>query len=421
MTSQGSKRDWGGEDIFLAVILAFVILAGFAGAFSHMNDWTLMTNPHAGWRGWVNAIVSELMPAASFLLIRKRQRQKRPISAPMWTFIGSASLSLFAQLSSTGVRIPYDTQLLACLPMLAPMILGKLIMSDWSHSRTVREAAEAAAREAELAAELRAEQAAELERREAELAAERAAELAARQAEQDAEREARLDRERRAHEAELAREAREAATAEKIRLAEIEAAAITRREEIAAGERRRQAEAERAERERQAAAEAAERQARLDAERQAALVRAEADAEARRMAAAAEAERLAAETRRLEIETRAREQAVSLISQRAASAGEVRGRSLGRHAKAAAGSGPADLAEARQSRRPREETAREIDAILSTLPVGTARAAAVHAVVASLGVTPEYARRFVPADWVAGEAVGSAGDEGSDVPGAAAA
>lgn len=397
-TETHTRRGVGAEDYVQFVILGLVVSAALAGAFTHMHDWTIDAIDGAlsaigsdkrtpDWIGWANAVISELLPTSSILSYRKRQRQGRSTTVPIIIFIGSAGVSLLAQLSATGVEVPGAAQFLACLPALAVMILGKVILADVEHAAKQAERAEErarrkattvarrqafAAKQAQRAAELAAEQA----RQRAELAAE----LAAEQARRDAEHAAELERQRLA--------AIAAAEAERVR---IEQAALTERERIAADERR----AEREARQRIEAERIEAERRRLD---EAARIRAEGEAEAARIAAAAEARRVEAEAARLEAETQARRAAAERI---AAARHEARGGAVG---------GSDDEATRERRRRPAAETAALVDDVLAALPDGTERPAAVLAVVAALNVTPEYARRFVPAGWVAGSSAAAGGD-----------
>lgn len=378
------------------LILAIVAGCAMAGAFTHMHDWTITALSEAlrdrgrnggvpDWFGWANAAISELLPTSSFLSIRKRQGQGRSITAPMWIFLGSAVLSIMAQLSATGARFPHDEKVVAILPAAALMILVKLIFSDVefaakqadrdaqrAHRRavTVARRAKFAAEQAARKAELAAEHAAELDRRNAE--------LAAAQARRDAEHAAELERRRLT--------AIAAAEAEQTR---IEQAAITERECLAAEERR----AEREARERIAAAEREAERRRLD---EAARIRAEGEAEAARISAAAEARRIEAEAARIEADAEARRLAAARVA-------------AARH-EAQAGSNDDEGTSVRR-RRPRHETQALADDVLMTLPAGTPREVAVAAVAAALRITDRYARDFVPEGWTAGNsAAGSVAD-----------
>lgn len=395
-----------GEDWLALGMLAVLFMFALAGAFDHMHGWTidsineaLRENAEArgvtpvpvtpDWFGWSNAVTSEIMPTYALLTVRKRQRQGRSITGPAVLFVGSSVLSLLAQLSATGVRVPYDAQLLVCLPAVALMILGAFKFADMSYGRQAAVTAELEReRRTELAARKAADAAhlaAELEHREAH----QAAELAARREREAAELAARLDRERREHEAHLEHE--------RLR---IEGESITRREQIAAAER---AEVR--------AAEERQRQRRSDIERAAAVERARiaAEAEAERVRAdaariEADAARVAADAERAQVDAEARRAAAERV---AAARHEARG--TGGQGAADPG-GSDDAATDARRRRPRHETAALVGDVLATLPAGTERAAAVAEVAAALNVTAKYAREFIPEGWVAG---GPAEESGS--------
>lgn len=373
--------------------LAFVAGAGFAGAFRHMHDWTAEELPLTpGWLCWANAVISEILPMVSFLSWRDRSVRGRKTGLPLTIFVGSALVSLTAQLTAAGADIPGAPYFLAALPMLAVLVLSKMVFSDLEYARRDRVAVAAEAAKVARAAE----QAAELKRRNAELTAERAAELAAELARQQAAEAAELDRLARERAAELAERQRAAEAAERLQLAELEQAAITRRDQLAADERRVEREARLAIEREAALAEAA---GRAQAER----LRAEADAVARRIEAEAAAARDAAETVRLETETKIRQQAVSHLNGRHRAVGEGGG-TVPRQ------TGATDLDEARRSRRPREETETLVDAVLSTMPADATRADAVKAVSAELSITGRQASKFVPKDWTAASSAAGSGN-----------
>lgn len=380
MTSSTRKGSGpAAADLVQYGILGVVVFAALAGAFTHMHDWTVSSLNGAlasagsdrhtpGWIGWANAVISELLPTSSFLSYRKRHAQGRPTGAPVLIFIGSAGVSLLAQLSATGVSIPVAAQFLACLPALAVIVLSKVIFSDLDHAAELKA-------EADAAAELDAERAA----REAELKRERAAELKRAEVAEEAELKARLAREEREQVAELER-----------RKVEAEQAAITHRAEIESAERREMAAHEAAER--QADRDRADRAAQREADtrqamaREAARVKAESEAAAARIAAEADAARVHAEAQRIEAEAVARKAAVERVA-------------AARHAEvepAGEGAGPV------RQRRPRAETQALVDAALLTLMPGATRAAAVGEVAAMLDITRRYAGEFIPEDWANG-------------------
>lgn len=115
----------------VVLVLILLTVAGFAGAasFTHVKDWTLANSP-AGtgeWFGWANAVISELVPIAALLTIRRRRRTGGPIGYPMFLLIAAASLSLSAQLA---VAKPSPSGwLLSAVPALAFMALAKLVLA----------------------------------------------------------------------------------------------------------------------------------------------------------------------------------------------------------------------------------------------------------------------------------------------------
>ncbi|GAB3186319.1 hypothetical protein FHX75_12692 [Micromonospora palomenae] len=115
----------------VVLVLILLTVAGFAGAasFTHVKDWTLANSP-AGtgqWFGWANAVISELVPIASLLTIRRRRRAGAPIGYPLFLLLAAAGLSLAAQLA---VAKPGPSGwLLSAVPALAFMALVKLVLA----------------------------------------------------------------------------------------------------------------------------------------------------------------------------------------------------------------------------------------------------------------------------------------------------
>ena len=115
----------------LVLVLILLTVAGFAGAasFTHVKDWTLANSPTGTgeWFGWANAVISELVPIASLLTIRRRRRAGAPIGYPLFLLIAAAGLSLAAQLA---VAKPGPSGwLLSAVPALAFMALVKLVLA----------------------------------------------------------------------------------------------------------------------------------------------------------------------------------------------------------------------------------------------------------------------------------------------------
>lgn len=121
------------SDRFEGVVLVVILLtvAGFAGAasFTHVKDWTLANSP-AGtgeWFGWANAVISELVPVAALLTIRRRKRAGQSIRYPLFLLLAAAGLSLAAQVA---VAKPGPSGwLLSSVPALAFMALVKLVLT----------------------------------------------------------------------------------------------------------------------------------------------------------------------------------------------------------------------------------------------------------------------------------------------------
>ncbi|MBF5032409.1 hypothetical protein IRY44_21885 [Micromonospora sp. ANENR4] len=121
----------GGRIEGLVLVLILIAVAGFAGAasFTHVKDWTLANSPAGtgAWFGWANAVISELVPIACLLTIRRRRRSGAPIGYPLFLLIAAASLSLAAQLAVAKPGI--SGWLLSAVPALAFMALVKLVLA----------------------------------------------------------------------------------------------------------------------------------------------------------------------------------------------------------------------------------------------------------------------------------------------------
>ena len=120
------------ESALLATILAVVAVAAGWASFTHVHDWTMRHVPAGtpGAFGWVNAVISELVPVAAFLTIRRRRRTGEPIAYPVVLLLASAALSLGAQLA-VATRSP-SGWLLSAVPALAFMALVKLVFTSTS-------------------------------------------------------------------------------------------------------------------------------------------------------------------------------------------------------------------------------------------------------------------------------------------------
>jgi peptidoglycan/LPS O-acetylase OafA/YrhL len=117
------------ESVTLAAILTVVALSAGWASFTHVHDWTMRHAPTGtpDAFGWVNAVISELVPVAAFLTIQRRRRAGAPIGYPLALLIAAAALSLAAQLA---VAQPSPSGwLLSAVPALAFMALVKLIFT----------------------------------------------------------------------------------------------------------------------------------------------------------------------------------------------------------------------------------------------------------------------------------------------------
>ncbi|GAA4939200.1 hypothetical protein GCM10025331_26440 [Actinoplanes utahensis] len=117
------------EGLTLAAILTTVAVAAGWASFTHVHDWTMRHAP-AGTPdafGWVNAVISELVPVAALLTIKRRRQTGAPIGYPLALLIAAGALSLSAQLA---VAQPSPSGwLLSAVPALAFMALVKLVFT----------------------------------------------------------------------------------------------------------------------------------------------------------------------------------------------------------------------------------------------------------------------------------------------------
>jgi hypothetical protein len=111
-------------------VLILVAIGAMAGAasFTHVHDWTM---DHAAdgthdWFGWANAVISELMPLAAGLEIRRRRQIGAPIGYPVALLAGSALFSLAAQVAQATPSM--SGWVLAALPAIGFMALMKLVL-----------------------------------------------------------------------------------------------------------------------------------------------------------------------------------------------------------------------------------------------------------------------------------------------------
>jgi disulfide bond formation protein DsbB len=150
MTTTGRSGVRGDRAEGWVLVAILLLVAGFAGAasFTHVKDWTLANSPSGTpvWFGWANAVISELVPVAAGLTIRRRRRTHAPVGYPLALLIAAAGLSLAAQLA---VAKPGPSGwLLAAVPALAFMALVKLVLAPTAAIATAATASPTHTREA---------------------------------------------------------------------------------------------------------------------------------------------------------------------------------------------------------------------------------------------------------------------------------
>jgi hypothetical protein len=117
------------EDTAQTVILALVAGMAGAGSFTHVHDWTMRNVPPGtgSWLGWANAVITELVPAAAGIEIRRRKRQHCPVTYPMTILVADAVISIAVQLSDAVHTLAGGVAF--ALPALAFLALTKLVLS----------------------------------------------------------------------------------------------------------------------------------------------------------------------------------------------------------------------------------------------------------------------------------------------------
>jgi hypothetical protein len=115
----------------LVQIFTLIAVASMAGAasFTHVHDWTMRNVPPGtgSWLGWANAVITELVPAAAGIEIRRRKRQHRPATYPMTILVADALVSIAVQLSDAIHTLAGGVAF--ALPALAFLALTKLVLS----------------------------------------------------------------------------------------------------------------------------------------------------------------------------------------------------------------------------------------------------------------------------------------------------
>lgn len=123
------------ESVALVLIAVAVAAVSGAASFRHVHDWTMHNSP-AGtgdWFGWANAAVSELIPLAAGLEIRRRHRLGLPVGRyPVALIVGAVILSLTGQFAEA--RHSVSGWIISAVPAVGFMALVKLALSRPSAS-----------------------------------------------------------------------------------------------------------------------------------------------------------------------------------------------------------------------------------------------------------------------------------------------
>jgi len=116
------------DSILVFIVLTVGVMAG-AASFTHVHDWTMHNSPTgtADWVGWANAVITELIPTASLIVIARRRRTSGHIRYPMFLLIAAVAFSLTAQLAVAKPTV--FGWMVSALPALAFFALSKLVFS----------------------------------------------------------------------------------------------------------------------------------------------------------------------------------------------------------------------------------------------------------------------------------------------------
>ena len=115
--------------VLVTIVLLVGVMAG-AASFTHVHDWTMHNSP-AGtgdWFGWANAVITELIPIASLIVIARRRINGHRIGYPVFLLVVAVGLSLTAQLAVA--RPTVFGWMVSALPALAFFALSKLVFTQ---------------------------------------------------------------------------------------------------------------------------------------------------------------------------------------------------------------------------------------------------------------------------------------------------
>jgi hypothetical protein len=132
------KRQGRFEGAAQVIILVSVALMAGAASFKHVHDWTMHNSPQrtGGWFGWANAMVTELIPLAAALEMRRRRRHNLPVGKyPVALILGAIALSLAGQIAEA--KPSASGWLISAIPALGFLALVKLVLSSPQAAETV--------------------------------------------------------------------------------------------------------------------------------------------------------------------------------------------------------------------------------------------------------------------------------------------
>jgi hypothetical protein len=126
MTIRADRAETGVQTVILLAV------AGMAGAasFTHVHDWTMHNSPPGtgDWFGWANAMVSELIPLAAGLEVRRLRRNGYPVGVyPIALVLAAVALSLAGQFAEA--KPGPSGWLISAVPALGFLALVKLVLS----------------------------------------------------------------------------------------------------------------------------------------------------------------------------------------------------------------------------------------------------------------------------------------------------
>ncbi|GAA1391459.1 hypothetical protein [Catellatospora chokoriensis] len=145
-TNTKAQQTWYESAVLVLILLAVGVAAGGA-SFTHVHDWTMRNSPAStgDWFGWANAVITELVPIAALLVMRRRRAAGQPVLYPVCLLGGALVLSVTAQLAVA--KPGFSGGLVSVIPALAFAALAKLILGKGPAAEVAGEPAPAAVRD----------------------------------------------------------------------------------------------------------------------------------------------------------------------------------------------------------------------------------------------------------------------------------